>query len=93
MQLIVTLLAILHLPSSTVVYSQTVNTDARLENFAQLKREMSAHYANLEWAIEYRGLDLKQLSERTETRLRQAAVTRKLKKSSNHSSARSGTAI
>jgi hypothetical protein len=37
-----------------------------------LKREMSDHYANLEWAIEHRGLDLKQLSERTETRLRQA---------------------
>jgi hypothetical protein len=33
---------------------------------------MSDHYANLEWAIEHRGLDLKQLSERTESRLRQA---------------------
>ncbi|HEV2802596.1 MAG TPA: S41 family peptidase [Pyrinomonadaceae bacterium] len=37
-----------------------------------MKREMADHYANLEWAIEHRGLDLKQLSERTETRLRQA---------------------
>ena len=70
-QLIFTL-AILHLSSSSVIYSQTINTDAWLEDFAQLKREMSAHYANLEWAIEHRGLDLKQLSERTETRLRQA---------------------
>jgi hypothetical protein len=33
---------------------------------------MSASYANLEWAIENRGLDLKQLSEQTESRLRQA---------------------
>lgn len=46
--------------------------NAWLEDFAQLKREISDHYANLEWAVEHRGLDLKQLSERTETRLRQA---------------------
>lgn len=72
MQLIILLLVILHLSSSSVVYSQTINKSAWLEDFAQLKREMSAHYANLEWAIEERGLDLKQLSERTETRLRQA---------------------
>jgi hypothetical protein len=55
-----------------VAFGQTINTNAWLEDFAQLKREMSDHYANLEWAIEHRGLDLKQLSERTVTRLRQA---------------------
>ena len=43
-----------------------------LEDFAQLKREMSDHYANLEWAVEHPSLDLIELSERTETRLRQA---------------------
>jgi hypothetical protein len=69
---LVILLAILHLFSLSVVYSQTIITNVWLEDFAQLKREMSAHYANLEWAIGHRGLDLKQLSERTETRLRQA---------------------
>jgi hypothetical protein len=55
-----------------VVNSQAIDTNAWLEDFAQLKREMSTHYANLEWAVEDRGLDLKQLSERTVTRLRQA---------------------
>ncbi len=43
-----------------------------LEDFAQLKREMAAHYANLEWAVAERQIDLKQLSEQTESRLRQA---------------------
>jgi hypothetical protein len=33
---------------------------------------MSAHYANLEWAIKERGLDLKQISEQTESSLRKA---------------------
>ena len=72
MQLIFTLLVILHLPFSSVIYSQAINANTWLEDFAQLKRELSDHYANLDWAIEHRGLDLKQLSERTETRLRQA---------------------
>jgi hypothetical protein len=71
-QIIVALFACWHLSSAGETYGQTINTTAWLEDFAQLKREMSDHYANLEWAIEHRGLDLKQLSERTETRLRQA---------------------
>ncbi len=33
---------------------------------------MAAHYANLDWAIAERHIDLKRLSERTETRLREA---------------------
>lgn len=69
---LVILLGILHLSASGVAYGQTVDANAWLEDFAQLKREMSAHYANLEWAVEHRGLDLKQLSERAEARLRQA---------------------
>jgi hypothetical protein len=72
MQIIVVLFACLYLSFAGETYGQTINTSAWLEDFAQLKREMSDHYANLEWAIEQRGLDLKQLSERTETRLRQA---------------------
>jgi hypothetical protein len=72
MQIIVALFACWHLSSASETYGQTTNTNAWLEDFAQLKREMSDHYANLEWAIEHRGLDLKQLSEGTETRLRQA---------------------
>ena len=55
-----------------VAYSQDFKADGWLGDFAQLKQEMSAHYANLEWAARARGLDLKQLSERTESRLRQA---------------------
>jgi hypothetical protein len=43
-----------------------------LEDFAQLKREMSANYANLEWAIKERGLNLKQISEQTEASLQKA---------------------
>lgn len=72
MQIIVALFACLHLWFAGETRGQTINTDAWLGDFAQLKRELSDHYANLEWAIEQRGLDLRQLSERTEARLRQA---------------------
>ena len=72
MHIIVALFVCFHLSSAGAAYGQTINTNAWLEDFAQLKREMSDHYANLEWAVEHRGLDLKQLSERTETRLREA---------------------
>jgi hypothetical protein len=72
MQIIVMLFACIPLSSVGETYGQTIKTNAWLEDFAQLKREMSDHYANLEWAVEHRGLDLKQLSERTEARLRRA---------------------
>lgn len=65
-----------HTANVPVPTGPVVDTDAWLEDFAQLKRGMSDHYANLEWAVEHRGLDLKQLSERTETRLRQARSDR-----------------
>ncbi|HEX5734566.1 MAG TPA: hypothetical protein VF131_17155 [Blastocatellia bacterium] len=68
--LVVSLLAALFLVSSGVASDQPINTESWVEDFAQLKQEMAAHYANLQWAIESRGLDLKQLSERTESRLR-----------------------
>src|SRR5579862_2429272 len=47
-------------------------TDAWLEDFAQLKHEMAAHYANLDWAVAERRIDLKELGALTETRLREA---------------------
>jgi hypothetical protein len=47
-------------------------TEAWLEDFAQLKQEMAAHYANLDWAVAERRIDLKELSELTELRLREA---------------------
>lgn len=39
---------------------------------------MSAQYTNLEWAIEGRGLDLKQLSEQAESRLFQACKVKRI---------------
>jgi hypothetical protein len=66
----ITIFALLALAGG--VRGQDFKTNVWLEDFAQLKREMSAQYANLDWAIEFRGLDLKQLSEQTESRLLQA---------------------
>jgi hypothetical protein len=43
-----------------------------LEDFHQLFSEMSAHYANLEWAVEERKMDLPQLRAQTEASLRAA---------------------
>jgi hypothetical protein len=48
------------------------NTSLWLQDFRQLKNEMSAHYANLEWAVTARRMDLAALSSRTETLLRSA---------------------
>lgn len=49
-----------------------LSTQQWLDDFAQLRREMSDHYANLEWAVERRGLDLPRLAADTEMRLRAA---------------------
>jgi peptidase S41-like protein len=43
-----------------------------LDDFYQLLSEMSAHYANLEWAIEERKMELPQLRAQTEANLREA---------------------
>ena len=75
-----TIFALLILAAGSVAYGQDFKTDAWLEDFNQLKREMSAQYANLEWAVENRGLDLKQLSEQTESRLLQASSETEAKK-------------
>ena len=44
-----------------------------LADFEQLKREMTSHYANLEWAVERRGVNLPDLASQTATALRNAA--------------------
>src|SRR5688500_3840214 len=56
----------------TSAFGQEFKNADWLADFEQLKREMAAHYANLEWAVAERGLDLKQLSEQTETSLKKA---------------------
>jgi Peptidase family S41 len=53
-------------------FDQAPRSEAWLEDFEQLKREMAAHYANLDWAVAERRIDLKQLSEQTAARLREA---------------------
>ncbi len=55
---------------SVAAAGQTVRTESWLEDFGQLKKEMSSHYANLEWAVAERGVDLKKLSSETESKLR-----------------------
>jgi hypothetical protein len=72
--------ALLILAACGAAHGQDFKTDVWLEDFTQLKREMSAQYANLEWAVEMRGLDLKQLSEQTESRLLQARSETEAKK-------------
>jgi len=56
------------------------NPDAWIEDFTQLKQALSAHYSNLEWAIENRKLDLKQLSDHTVTQLTKATTDAEAKK-------------
>jgi hypothetical protein len=63
---------IIVLASALGAAAQDFKNEAWLADFAQLKREMSTHYANLEWAVAERGINLKQLAEQTETRLREA---------------------
>lgn len=58
--------------ASVSVFGQGVRNEAWLEDFGQLRREMSGHYANLEWAVAVRGLDLKKLSAETEAQIRDA---------------------
>jgi hypothetical protein len=62
------------------VHAQDFMPDPWLADFAQLKREISSQYANLEWAIANRGLYLKQLSEQTEASLKQAKNEAEAKK-------------
>ena len=52
--------------SSTAAYDAT----PWLQDFQQLLGEMSSHYANLDWAVEGRRMDLPRLREQTELKLR-----------------------
>lgn len=58
--------------TSVNAFAEAPRSEAWLEDFEQLKSEMAAHYANLDWAVAERRLDLKQLSEQTAARLREA---------------------
>ena len=78
--ILTTVFVLLILVFGGIVRGQDFKTNVWLEDFTQLKREMSDSYANLEWAIENRGLDLKQLSEQTESRLLQARNEAEAKK-------------
>lgn len=69
---LITLHVLISMAAPSWAYGQTFSASGWLEDFAQLKQEMTAHYANLGWAIESRGLDLKQLSEGAESRLKRA---------------------
>ena len=51
---------------------QSLKPDPWLEDFTQLKHEMATHYANLEWAVSERGLDLQRLSGETEAAVKAA---------------------
>jgi len=53
---------------------QAPDTAAWLEDFEQLKHEMAVHYANLEWAITERGLNLRALSDQTVASLKEATT-------------------
>jgi hypothetical protein len=51
---------------------QAPDTAGWLRDFEQLKSELAAHYANLEWAVSERRLDLRQLASATENAIRLA---------------------
>lgn len=51
---------------------QAVDTAAWLADFGQLQRSLSVGYANLEWAIGARGLNLREMSDSATARLRRA---------------------
>src|SRR5437762_125141 len=48
--------------------------EAWLADFHQLIEEMSSHYANLEWAVQQRRMNLPALREKTEESLRKATT-------------------
>jgi len=52
--------------------SSRFNSQAWLEDFRQILGEMASHYANLEWAVENRKMDLPKLRSETEAKVRDA---------------------
>lgn len=65
-------LATLVLLAATPARGQTPTVAERLEDFEALKRELTSHYANLEWAVTGRRIDLRKLSDRISDGLREA---------------------
>lgn len=63
------LLATLVVCAAGKAHAQQPDSTAWLADFAQLRAEMSAHYANLQWSVAARGLDLPALTSRTERQL------------------------
>jgi hypothetical protein len=53
-------------------HAQQPDSAAWLADLTQLRAEMSAHYANLQWAVGARGLDLPTLTTQTERQLASA---------------------
>src|SRR5262245_18744981 len=51
-----------------------------IEEFAALRAHMAAHYANLDWMVQHRGLDLPALRRATEDSLRAARTPRAARK-------------
>jgi hypothetical protein len=67
-------LAALTCTAQNVNDSQSASFDPKpwLEDFHQILSEMSVHYANLDWAVEDRKMDLPRLRLDTESKLREA---------------------
>ena len=55
-------------------YLAPVDGEEWLQEFAALRRHMTRHYANLDWMVSHRKLDLKALTRTTEARLQGAVV-------------------
>lgn len=53
-------------------HAQQPDSAAWVADLTQLRAEMSAHYANLQWAVDARGLDLPALTSRAERQLASA---------------------
>jgi hypothetical protein len=58
--------------NATHAPSASFDSKPWLEDFHQILSEMSSHYANLEWAVEDRKMDLPRLRLDTEAKLREA---------------------
>ena len=57
-----------------VRYLAPVDREEWLQEFAALRRHMARHYANLDWMVSHRKLDLEALTRTTEARLQGAVV-------------------
>jgi hypothetical protein len=84
-RVILTLLALagFSLPAASQVGTDQTSgssTGPWLDDFHQLLSEMSAHYANLDWAVNERHVNLPTLRQQTETKLSEAKSEREARK-------------